>query len=284
MKNRNVFLHALAFACLVVSCKKSNVNDEMAASTNGQSASVLPLATVASDSTIPSSGSNLIFEETVEGSSPFSKAHSWEIGSWDYALQFVTDTVYQGIKSARFEIRKDQPLVKDGKRAEIVIVKGADGDITKNTWYSFSALFPTDGYEYDKEREIINQWYQNGSPATSFRTQKDRFLLESGNTTSNRKQYDLGPITKDVWHQFVFHFIHSYNSDGLVEIWHNGVKVLTRTGGNMYNDVLPKWKIGLYKAAFKTTSSLVSKRIIYFDNVRVGNANATYEEMSAPAK
>jgi hypothetical protein len=150
---------------------------------------------------------NLIFEETVEGSHPFAKARAIETGEWYYALQFVTEPVFDGLRSARFEIRKDQPLVQNGKRSEVVIVNGALGDITKDTWYSFSAYLPTVGYEYDTEREIINQWYQEGSPATSLRTQKDRFLLESGNSINNRKQYDLGPITKDTWHEFVLHFI-----------------------------------------------------------------------------
>jgi hypothetical protein len=49
----------------------------------------------------------------------------------------------------------------------------------------------------------------------------------------------------------------------------------------MYDDLLPKLIIGLYKAAFKKESTLVSKRIIYFDNVRVGNANATYTSMTS---
>ena len=224
---------------------------------------------------------NLIYEEKMEGSAPFSTAHGMEVGTWDYALQFVTSPVFQGQKSARFEIRIDQPLIQNGKRSEVTIVKGSDGDITKDTWYSFSAYFPTDGYEFDSEREVINQWYQDGSPATSIRTQEDRFLLESGNTMDTREQYDLGPITKNTWHEFVLHFIHSYGSDGLIEIWHNGTKVLTVNGGNMYDDVLPKWKIGLYKAAFKTDNSLVTKRVIYFDNIRVGNSNATYADMTS---
>jgi len=225
--------------------------------------------------------SNLIFVETVEGTNPFSTARSMEVGSWDYALQFVTNPVFEGLKSVRFEIRKDQQLIKNGKRSEIVIVKGSKGDITKDTWYSFAAYFPTVGYEYDTEREVINQWYQNGTPATSLRTQKDRFLLESGNMPGNRKRYDLGQITKNTWQEFVLHFIHSNRSDGLIEIWHNGKKVLTRRGGNMYKDVLPKWKIGLYKAAFKNDKSLVTRRIIYFDNIRVGNSKATYADMTS---
>lgn len=223
---------------------------------------------------------NLLFKETFEGEDFFANAHNLEVGDWDYALQYVSSPVFRGTKAARFEIREDQPLIHNGKRSEAVIVKGSEGHITKDTWYSFAAYFPTDGYEYDSEREVINQWYQDGSPATSLRTHKDRFILETGNEPDNRKQIDLGPIIKDTWHEFVLHFIHSYGSDGLIEVWHNGTQILTHTGGNMYDNVLPKWKIGLYKSAFKYGTSDVDRRIIYFDNIRVGNENATFADMN----
>ncbi|MEX2233361.1 MAG: polysaccharide lyase [Cyclobacteriaceae bacterium] len=222
---------------------------------------------------------NVIYEETVEGPQPFSTAHDWDVGDWDYALQFVNSPVFKGNRSARFEIQKDQELVANGKRSEVTIIKGAEEGVAKEMWYSFAVLFPTIGYEYDSEREVINQWFQNGSPATSLRTQKDRILLESGNTIDTRVKYDIGAITKDTWHTFVIHFIHSYGSDGIIELWHNGTKKLTIQGGNMYDDILPKWKIGLYKAAFKDESSDVTRRIIYFDNVKVGNKDSTHETL-----
>ena len=255
-------------SCSDTQVSPSNVKNS---TTNGLLENTLP--------TTLANSTNLVYEEKVEGATPFSTAHNWDIGSWDYALQFVSTPVYQGKKSARFEIREDQPLVASGKRAEVTIVKGTAEGVTKDTWYSFAVFFPTVGYEFDSEREVINQWFQNGSPATSLRTRKDRILLESGNTTASRKQYDLGLIPKDTWNTFVIHFIHSYGSDGLIELWHNGTKKLTLQGGNMYNDILPKWKIGLYKSAFKNGTSDVTKRIIYFDNVRVGNDKSTYETM-----
>lgn len=239
-------------------------------------------STVALDSQIITGAqafANFIFRETMEGLTPFSKAHDLDVGDWDYALQFVKAPYYRGLKSARFEIREDQPLVATGKRSEVTIVKGSLGHITKNTWYSFAVYFPSVGYEYDDEREVINQWFQDGSPATSLRTHRDRILLESGNTEDNREQYDIGAITKNRWHTFVMHFIHSYGSDGLIELWYDGVKKFTLRGGNMYDDILPKWKIGLYKSAFKYGTSDVNRRIIYFDNIKVGNENATYETM-----
>ncbi len=213
------------------------------------------------------------FWETFEGKKPFSHAYNIETGDWDYALQYVGSPVYRGEKSARFEIKKDQPLVKNGKRSEVTIIKGLPG---KDMWYSFAVYFPTDGFATDSQREVINQWYQNGSPATSLRVRNDRLYLETGSEKESRKQIDIALVTKDIWHEFVFHFIHSHSHDGLIEVWHNGKKIITHQGGNMYNDVLPKWKIGLYKAAFKFGTSDLSKRVIYFDNIKVGNEGVSY--------
>jgi hypothetical protein len=181
----------------------------------------------------------------------------------------------------RFEIRKEQPLVKNGKRSEVCIVKGRNGDISSEAWYSFMVFCPSAGYEYDKDREVISQWYQEGSPAMSLRTQKDRFLLEAGNRTDNRRQYDLGAISKDRWTEYVFHVIHSSREDGLIEVWRDQKKMATVQGGNMYAMFLPKWKVGLYKAGFKNNSSQVTKRVIYFDNIRVGNAQARFSDMTS---
>jgi hypothetical protein len=146
-------------------------------------------------------------------------------------------------------------------------------------WYSFAVYFPAEGFQPDTERELISQWYQDGSPATSLRVRQDRLYLESGNHIESRKQYPITDIAKNRWYELVFHFVHSATADGLVEVWLDGQKVIELKGGNMYQDVLPKWKIGVYKAAFKKNKSLVDKRVVYFDNIKVGNATATLKDM-----
>ncbi|MBK0401912.1 polysaccharide lyase [Adhaeribacter sp. BT258] len=239
--------------------------------------------------------SSLLYAEDFESSNPFATADGLETGP-EYALTFVDSPVFQGKKAARFELRKTDALVKDGKRAEAVIVPAVEN---KDRWYAFAVYFPANDYPYDSQQEVISQWRQRpdyhlgetaGSPATALRVKKDRFLLDVGFTArqvaaevddKSRKKIDLGPVTKNAWHQFVFHFIHSYQEDGLIEVWHNGEKVLTHKGGNIYNNqVFPKWKIGLYKASFKNGTSEVDKRVLYFDNIRVGNEHATFEQMS----
>lgn len=232
--------------------------------------------TVAFTDVSQSDAKPVLFQENFEGSKPFMSAHNFETGNWDYALQYVSSPTYSGHKAARFEIREEQPLVKNGKRSEVTIIKGLPGN---NMWYSFAIYFPSEGFAKDSQREVINQWYQNGSPATSLRVQNDRIFLETGPTMEAREQIDIGPVAKDEWHEFVFHFVHSHNKDGLIEVWHNGKKEITHSGGNMYDDVMPKWKIGLYKASFKYGTSNVTKRIIFFDNIKVGGAGASFEDM-----
>lgn len=263
-------LGAVTTMFAAISCEEQKVYPTTASKTT---------LTAAGSTTLPVT-TNIVYKETMEGLTPFATAHDLDVGTWTYALQFVSAPAFRGTKSARFEIREDQPLVANGKRSEVTIIKGSSGQITNNAWYSFAVYFPSAGYEYDDEREVINQWFQSGSPATSLRTRRDRILLETGNTPEMRKQFDLGAITKNRWHTFVFHFIHSYHTDGLIEVWQNGTKKLTYKGGNMYDDVLPKWKIGLYKSAFKYGTSAVSRRIIYFDNIIVGNEKSTYNTMN----
>jgi len=106
----------------------------------------------------------LLFQENFEGDHPLSSAHNLETGSWDYAMQIVGSPVYKGKKAVKFEIRDNQPLVKNGKRAEVTIIKALPG---KDMWYSYAVYFPSVGFAKDSQREVISQWYQNGSPATS---------------------------------------------------------------------------------------------------------------------
>jgi hypothetical protein len=237
----------------------------------------------------------LIMSETFESAVAWQTAHGTEFGP-DHAFSVVANPVFDGGKAARFELKDTDPIVSGGTRAEVTIVKDA---VQKEMWYSFAALFPADEFLKDSKKEIINQWWQAGdkhlgeantSPATALYIENDRFVFETGYNDAqvssgvipeSQREFDLGPVTKDTWHQFVFHFVHSYQSDGLIEIWHNGTKLLTHSGGNMYNNVaLPKWKLGIYKWKWNGEGTTdTQKRVIYFDNIKAGNGQATLQAM-----
>jgi len=65
-------------------------------------------------------------------------------------------------------------------------------------------------------------------------------------------------------------------SDGLIEVWRDGIKIHNITGRNMHYQY-PKWKMGLYNASLTETENY--SRVIYFDNIRVGKSESTLLEM-----
>jgi hypothetical protein len=219
------------------------------------------------------------FFENMEGATPFSTADDFDTGTWTYALQYVDDTVYAGSKSARFEIRKDQPLVANGIRSEVTIVKPVEPD----EWYSFAVLFPSVGYEKDTQREAISQFFVSEGQSITLRTDDDIFYLLAGPTENEAvKRVISDSIVKDVWHEVKMHIIHSNGSTGRIELWYDGELVWDLPGDNMQIPPpgYPKWKIGLYKTSFGAT---VTRRVIYFDNVQVGDDPYSLTWNSVPA-
>ena len=245
---------------------------------------------------------NLIYEETFEGSTYFptsgtsiNKTQNIENCGLDWTLSTVKSPVFVAYKASRFEIRKDQPLVGTAERirSEVTIIKGTDDNrFTPEMWYSFAVLFPSVGFEYDVTRECINQWYEDGDKDNTIKTEKNKAYLEVtpplGSTTTRKYDlFSLGSTTttditsfisipKNEWHEFIFHFIHSKEDDGLIEVWRDGVKTHTIKGRNM-DLQYPKWKLGLYKWDFVSSSQY--SRVIYFDNIRVGKASSSFTDM-----
>ncbi|MEO5635306.1 MAG: heparin lyase I family protein, partial [Candidatus Paceibacterota bacterium] len=222
--------------------------------------------------------------------------------SWP--LSTVTSPVYQGNKAVRFEVRKDQPLEGGAcrVRSEVVIIAGNDTRFnnTSDRWYSYDVYFPSVGMEAESTRDFVNQWYEDGGLDCQVSTKNGRLNFEVidaiGSTTT--KFFDLFGVPNsasganittagtaftlipyNVWNSFVFHFKHDETGAGLIEIWRNGVKIQTISGANMHTSILPKWKMGVYRPS--AASSNQYSRVLYFDNVRVGNSTATLADMSS---
>lgn len=223
---------------------------------------------------------NIIYEETAEGKTLFS-TYAKKQTTTTYGITQADDKWYTGAKSARFELRDTDPMNNNGTRAEITFPT-----ITNlNRWYSFAIYFPSDGYAKDDADEVINQWHQGGgkTPALCLRTRNDILYLRVLGVWKS-----LGTIIKDTWQSYVIHVKHSSGSTGLVEIWRDGKLIFTYKGANMYRvtgDIKnPNWKLGIYKSAWNgTAKTKTSKRVLYFDDIKMGNERATYNEM-APAK
>jgi hypothetical protein len=217
----------------------------------------------------------LIYNET------FEKDTVWPNVRQQFGTPHAFNVVdFQGGKRGRFELRDSDPMTSNGTRAEVLF-----NTSQKEMWYSFNHYLPSAEYAFDSNGEILNQWHQGGgmSPSLSFRTRSGKYQVQVGNTKDTRKVYDLGIIKYDVWVTWVFHVIHSSGTDGLLEIWQNGVKIFTLNGGNMYSGLeFPRWKLGIYKDDWNYEETTDSKlRVFYVDNVRQGDKTANFDIMNS---
>lgn len=220
---------------------------------------------------------NIIYSESCDGPTLFATYAKRQTAT-PYGITIAKDKYYSGSQSARFELRDTDPEVQSGTRSEIVFPETTN----LNRWYSFAIYFPRDGYAKDDADEVINQWHQGGgkTPALCLRTRNDILYLRVLGVWKS-----LGTITKDTWQSYVIHVNHSSGSTGIIEIWRDGKLLFTYKGANMYRvtgDIHnPNWKLGIYKSAWNgTAKTKTSKRVLYFDDIKLGNERATLQEMA----
>jgi hypothetical protein len=224
---------------------------------------------------------NLLYSENADGTW-FRNSYAKLQAAAPYSITAATSQYYNGTKSVRFELRTTDPEVQDGTRAEIVFPKAKNN----NRWYSFAMYVPSADYKIDATDEVITQWHQGGgaTPALCLRTKNDRLYVRLVKLSGDNTWLDLGALDKDKWHAYVLHIKHSSKSDGVLEIWRDNVRILGRYGANAYpingTYTLPFWKIGIYKSYWNgTRTSATTKRVLYFDDIKMVNENSNYTEM-----
>jgi hypothetical protein len=182
-------------------------------------------------------------------------------------------------------------------------VSGPSAEIGKEYWYGFSIFLPDD-YIPDRIWEIVAQWHavpdfkqgeQWRNPVLALSTTGGRWgwvtrwdakrnTFESGKRQyGGQREFDLGPYQRNVWTDWVVHVRWSYKSDGFLQVWKNGEKVIDQTGPNAFNDAKgPFFKMGLYKGWQKpeVRDDAVTKRVLYHDEFRMAGPDATYEDVS----
>jgi hypothetical protein len=275
---KTMLLQGLLFATLF-SCQKEGLETQH----SPESFEDVPTATGTISAAAISA--NLIYEENFEGSNPFGTYVSKHIAT-SYGFTTVSSPLFDGKKVGRFELRDTDPLSHSGTRAEASFPTPSVSDLHR--WYSFAEYFPSAQWKTDDADEVLAQWHQGGgySPSISLRGKNDHLWLYVKPTPSTTEKIDLGAIPKDKWNQFVFHIKHSSGSDGILELYINGTKVYNRNGVTMYDLAkysasAPKLKLGIYKSNWNSSTTKTNIRVVYVDNVRIGNAKATYAEMAA---
>ncbi|HEX6429248.1 MAG TPA: polysaccharide lyase [Niastella sp.] len=262
--NQRTLTVSLLLATLFACKKETSVNEDVSAEELNSSVSTKAIG-------------NLLYQENADGTW-FNNSFAKMQAAASYSITASTAQAYSGTKSIRFELRDTDPEVQGGTRAEMTFPVTTN----MNRWYSYALYIPSAQYKAESEDEVITQWHQGGgaTPALCLRTRGDHFWLRVLGTT----WIDLGAIDKDKWHSYVWHVKHSSGSDGLVEIWRDGTKILNRTGPNGYplNSTyhMPFFKYGVYKSDWNGSGTTATNlRVLYFDEVKMGNENATYNDM-----
>jgi hypothetical protein len=165
----------------------------------------------------------------------------------------------------------------------------------KDTWYGFSIYLPAP-YERDSIAETLAQWHhtndpgeKNLNPPMALQIKDGKWILgvRSNSSQPTRKLhqkssgYGLGSQETNKWTDWVFRIRWSYGSDGQLQVWKNGKLVLTRNGPIGYNDkVMPYFKLGIYKSAWRSKVGNVKERTLYHDEVRIAGHGAGYSAVA----
>ena len=181
-------------------------------------------------------------------------------------------------------------------------VEGPWANVGEEYWYGFSIFLPED-FIVNDNWEILAQWHGYPDfdigedwrcPVMALLTSNPNYTSSWGKWTLNLRYdskentivggkevyegentFELGAWETGVWTDWVFHVRWSYESDGLLEIWKNGVKILYYKGPNAFNDAEgPYFKMGIY------TADVPCARIVYHDEFRMADANSTYEDVA----
>jgi hypothetical protein len=202
-----------------------------------------------------------------------------------------------GKSSLRVELRKTDGTEGGSKRAELSENNRFPNDANQR-YFAFSHYLPND-FKVDSVREILFQWHLKAtsgitlgaSPPLSILINKGRWELninyDSTDINIYRAQnarsifFDLGPWEKGKWTDWVIRYDYSAETDGLVQVWKDQKLILEYKGRNFYKGSYPPYfKTGIYKWAWSDTyaktskQSILTSRVIYLDNVRVGNKDA----------
>jgi hypothetical protein len=241
--------------------------------------------------------SGLTFAGNFEGRLPWSGWHLDEATSdadETWRLGQVTSPRRECDAAARFELRRSDGMVAGSYRDEIKVQEVGVGnggvrvpsDQTmighegSEVWWGWSVYLPADWVvETGYAPETIMQVAAAGrSPAFeiqvdegSFKTYTRTGYGSQGASTISTIVTSTTPIARGTWTDFVVHAKWSSGSDGVLQVWKNGVLVVNRTGANVYSDwpSAPFAKWGIYKWSWTGDNSIVSKRVLYIDAVRV---------------
>ncbi len=223
-------------------------------------------------SSFVSVSAQLLFQTSFEGSNPFAGLSSTQ-ACCSYSVAANSTVVHDGAKSFRAEVRRNDPAVSSGYRAEVTIPSVSDqGDM----WYGYSTYFenfPGGGGGH------ALQWHPSsstGSATLSLWVNDGKFDVCINPTGSGSVTHQSGPlktIVSNRWYDLVWHVKWSGGSDGIIDVWIDGELYFSYRG--------PTATTGRYFKLGMNRWSMTNDWVIYYDNLKVGR-DVDYNTVAPP--
>ncbi|WP_224361357.1 polysaccharide lyase [Hyalangium versicolor] len=162
-------------------------------------------------------------------------------------LQVVTSPVAEGQYALKATVKQgDDPIDSSGNRNELVY-QGKEA-VGSEYYYRWKVMFAAD-FPSARTWQVFTQWHHDGccgSPPVEFFVYGEEIRLTM---TDSVTPWSM-PLTRGVWHEFVFHV--KWSSDpsvGFIELWHNREKVLAKRNlATLYAGSKVYLKLGLYRS------------------------------------
>ncbi|MEO0455208.1 MAG: polysaccharide lyase [Cyanobacteria bacterium P01_A01_bin.114] len=156
----------------------------------------------------------------------------------------------------------------------------------KEYWVGFSmnaTVLPKDKtvlFQFHQKPDAGKSW---GAPPFFIYTEDRKLYLES---FVEHEISEIGSFTPGQWNDFAINVKWSRDgsNDGFIDVWHNGTLAAEVDGKNTFTKAErgasgPHIKFGSYTGTRKP-----GRRVLYYDNFKLGNHNASLEDVSSTAQ
>jgi hypothetical protein len=219
-----------------------------------------------------------LIEFSFEEDEPFRLWHSRQ-RCCDYSLTQSNERSTDGTHSLRIEVRSTDPQTRHSIRSELTQDRDKPGS---EYWYGFNMFL--ENWDYDDAGEHVFQWHPDnprGTATASLLTNSGRYIFETNTTGKNAgsRYNDLGPILNNEWVAWVIHVKWESEKTGILQVWKNGSLMINQSNIQTCPAEGVYFKLGINKFGWGITPSTTTKRVLYFDEVRIGNETTTYDDV-----
>ena len=141
-------------------------------------------------------------------------------------------------------------------------------------------MYPEDWVD-DVAGESAFEWHPDNAKGVSAASLwlsggKYVFQIDPSGNNSGSEYIDIGPVLSNQWVSWVIHVKWAIDNTGILQVWQNDKLVIDRTNIKTCSPDGVYFKLGLNKFGWGNQPSNVTKRVIWYDEIRIGDERATY--------